>query len=79
MNRWREENGGIYVLIFTVVPVSKARLNVTPAGTVNELTLIVVHVMASATSSNDEIVPVQLLPLGAAVTRRDTAAVAARA
>ena len=62
--------------MFTVVPVCRARLNVTPGGTVNELMLMVAHSMASSTSSNDEIVPVQALPLGAAVARRATAEIA---
>ena len=45
--------------MLTVLPVARSRLNVCPAGTVNELILIVVHSTALATSSREEIVPVQ--------------------
>lgn len=61
-----------HLLMFTVAPVCKVRLNTIPGGTVNDSMLTVVHSVAFATSSNDAMVPVQseLLPLGAATTRR---------
>ena len=52
--------------MLTVVPSAKSRLNVSPAGTVNELMFTVVHFTAAATSSRDEIVPVQSVAAGAA-------------
>lgn len=51
--------------MLTVVPDARARLKVSPAGTVKELTLTVVHFTAALTSSRDEMVPVQSLELGA--------------
>ena len=54
--------------MLTVVPSARARLNVSPAGTVNELMFTVVHLTAAATSSRDEIVPVQSVAAGAART-----------
>ena len=44
--------------MLTVAPVASLRARVSPAGTVNELMLTVVHLTASSTSSKDEIVPV---------------------
>lgn len=48
--------------MFTVVPSARSRLKVSPAGTVNELMLTVVHSTASSTSSREEMVPVQAVP-----------------
>jgi hypothetical protein len=64
------------VLIFTVVPSSKLRSNVSPAGTVNELMFTVVHLTALETSDMEEMVPVQAelaCVLGAASTNGSTA------
>lgn len=44
--------------MFTVVLSSRSKLNVSPAGTVNELMFTVVHLTAEETSSMDEMVPV---------------------
>ena len=44
--------------MLTVVPSAKSRLNVSPAGTVNELMFTVVHLTAADTSDIDEMVPV---------------------
>ena len=48
-------------LMLTVVPSARSRLNVSPAGTVNELMTTVVHFTASSTSSREAMVPVQSL------------------
>lgn len=48
-------------LTFTVVPSNRLREKVSPAGTVNELILTVVHLTAELTSLSDEISPTQLL------------------
>lgn len=55
-----------HLLMFTVVSSAKSSSNVSPAGTVNELMLTVVHFTASATSDIEEMVPVQEVALGAA-------------
>lgn len=54
--------------MLTVDPDARARLKVSPAGTVKELMLTVVHFTAALTSSKDEMVPVQSLAAGAATT-----------
>lgn len=51
----------------TVEPEAKLRSNVLPAGTVKLLMTTVVHLTAAATSSNEEIVPVQSEAAGAAL------------
>lgn len=50
-----------YSQTLTVVPCSKSRLKVSPAGTVNALMFTVVHCTAAFTSLSDEIVPTHLL------------------
>ena len=64
-----------YSRMFTVEPVASERLKVSPAGTVKELMLTVVHFTASLTSSRDEMLPVQLAagePRTAATADRQT-------
>ncbi len=74
----RAKRDAFDVRMFTVVPVARSRLNVSPAGTVNELMFTVVHLTASSTSSNDEIVPVQSVADGAASATRAKTRRAAR-
>lgn len=76
--RIRTARSELDVRMFTVVPVARSRLNVSPAGTVKELMFTVVHLTAAATSSKDEIVPVQSLAVGEAQTTWATARRAAR-
>ena len=58
----------VYVLMVTVEPDARLRLKVSPAGTVKLLMTTVVHFTAAATSSMEEIVPVQSEAAGAALT-----------
>lgn len=57
--------------MLTVVPDASSRLNVSPAGTVNEFILTVVHLTASDTSSSEDIVPVQVAEAGDARVVRE--------
>ena len=66
------------IRMLTVVPSARERSNVFPAGTVNELMFTVVHLTAAETSSKDEMVPVQSVAAGAAVTTDTSARTAAR-
>lgn len=54
--------------MFTVVPASKDRSKVSPAGTVNALMFTVVHLTAAETSLKDEIIPVHAVLVAAALT-----------
>jgi hypothetical protein len=50
--------------MFTVVPSIRSSVKVSPAGTVNELIVTVVHSTALATSLIDEIVPAHSVERG---------------
>ncbi len=59
-------------------PDARSNSNVLPAGTVNELMFTVVHLTAAATSSSEEMVPVQSVAAGAATMNGTNARRAAR-
>lgn len=61
------KRGHIYVLMVTVEPEANLRSNVLPAGTVKLLITTLVHLTALATSSKEEMVPVQSEVEGAAL------------